>query len=107
MMKFLTVKEQNNEHQTYGSCFQRIGRCHIIYEMEQQGLGIRFKLKVQKSIDRINKFPEAWPIARGEVRKCLVNKFPYKVLYSIQKNDIVILAIAHQHRKPGYWIERI
>ncbi|MCP5109155.1 MAG: type II toxin-antitoxin system RelE/ParE family toxin [bacterium] len=77
----------------------------LYYELEQYGLGQRFKNAVRKTIDRIKKYPTSWPIERGEVRKCFVHKFPYKVLYSVQKENIVILAIAHQHRKPGYWIE--
>ncbi|MBC8185016.1 type II toxin-antitoxin system RelE/ParE family toxin, partial [candidate division KSB1 bacterium] len=76
----------------------------LYYELEQHGLGFRFKQEVRNSIDRIIKHPKAWPIERGEVRKCFVHKFPYKILYSIQKYSIVILAVSHQHRKPGYWI---
>lgn len=79
----------------------------LYYEMEQSGLGQRFRGTVRKTIDRINKYPTSWPIERGEVRKCFVHKFPYKILYSVQKQSIVILAIAHQHRKPEYWIERL
>ena len=79
----------------------------LYYELEQLGLGLRFKDAVRQSIDRIKKYPTSWPIERGEVRKFFVHKFPYKILYSIQKQEIVILAIAHQHRKPGYWIERL
>ena len=77
------------------------------YELQQQGLGLRFKEEIRKSIDRIKMYPTGWPVEKGEVRKCFVHKFPYKVLYSIQKKDIVILAFAHQHRRPGYWIERL
>jgi plasmid stabilization system protein ParE len=77
----------------------------FFYELQQPGLGLRFRDEVRKSIDRIKQHPKAWPFERGEVRKCFVHKFPYKVLYSVQDPNIVILAIAHQHRKPGYWIE--
>jgi plasmid stabilization system protein ParE len=79
----------------------------LYYELEQSGLGQRFRSTVRKTIDRIKKYPTSWPIEREEVRKCFVHKFPYKILYSVQKQSIVILAIAHQHRKPGYWIERL
>ena len=77
----------------------------LFYELQQRGLGLRFRGEVRKSIDRIKRHPKAWPIERGEVRRCFVYKFPYKVLYSVQNSNIIILAIAHQHRKPGYWIE--
>jgi plasmid stabilization system protein ParE len=79
----------------------------FFYELHQIGLGKRFKSEVRNTINRIKKFPNTWPVERREVRKCFVHKFPYKVLYSIQKQIIVILAIAHQHRKPDYWINRL
>ncbi len=74
---------------------------------EQPGLGRRFKAEVRQTVKRIKSYPQAWPVERGEVRKCFVHKFPYTIFYSLQKQTIVILAIAHQHRKPGYWIDRL
>ncbi len=77
------------------------------YELELEGLGKRFKREVKVSISRILKYPEAWPIERGEIRKCLIRVFPYKILYSIENDHIFIIAISHQHRKPDYWVDRI
>ena len=79
----------------------------FFYELEQIGLGDRFKAEVRQAIQRIKKYPQAWPIERGEVRKCFVHIFPYKILYSEQDRTIVILAIAHQHRRPDYWVDRL
>lgn len=75
------------------------------YELEQLGLGKRFKDEIKKSILRIIQYPKAWSIEKGDVRKCLLHKFPYKILYSIESNHIFIIAIAHQHRKPDYWVD--
>lgn len=77
------------------------------YEIKQAGLGVRFEKEIRNAILRIRQFPSAWPIERCEVRRYLIHKFPYKILYSIQQDNIVILAFAHQHRKPDYWIDRI
>ncbi len=79
----------------------------VYYELEYFGLGKRLKVEVKSSISRITQFPEAWSIERGDVRKIFVHRFPYKILYSIEKDHILIIAIAHQHRKPDYWIDRI
>jgi toxin ParE2 len=62
----------------------------LYYEMEQSGLGLRFKDQVRLSIQRIKKYPTSWPIERGQVRKFIVQRFPYKILYSIQKQNIII-----------------
>jgi plasmid stabilization system protein ParE len=90
-----------------GLAQQELEDAMLFYELEQRGLGRRFKREVRHAIDRIKMYPKAWPMERGEVRKCFVHKFPYNVLYSVHHQTITILAIAHQHRKPGYWIDRI
>ncbi|HET6527487.1 MAG TPA: type II toxin-antitoxin system RelE/ParE family toxin [Balneolaceae bacterium] len=77
------------------------------YELEFKGLGKRFREEVRKSIVRIIDFPRAWSIMQGDVRKCLLHKFPYNLLYSIEEDHIFIIAVAHQHRRPDYWIDRL
>lgn len=76
------------------------------YELEYSGLGKKFKEEVKKAIVRIAEYPRAWSVERGDVRKCLLHRFPYKIMYSIEKDHILIIAVAHQHRKPDYWISR-
>lgn len=76
------------------------------YEIEFEGLGKQFRKEVRKAAKIISEYPEAWSVERGDVRKYLLHKFPYKLLYSIEEDHIFILAVAHLHRKPDYWIER-
>jgi len=76
------------------------------YELEYQGLGQRFKQEIKRAVIRIAEYPKAWSIERVEIRKCLLHKFPYKILYSIEEDHVFIIAIAHQHRKPDYWMDR-
>lgn len=75
------------------------------YEIEYQGLGEQFRHEVRKAITRLSIYPKAWSVERGDIRKCILHKFPYKLLYSIEADHIFIIAVAHQHRKPDYWIE--
>ena len=75
------------------------------YEIEYQGIGKQFRQEVRKAITRISEYPKAWSVERGDVRKCILHKFPYKLLYSIEEDNIFIIAVAHQHRKPDYWVE--
>lgn len=77
------------------------------YELEQSGLGSRFEYEIKQSLLRIQQYPQAWSSERKEIRRYFVHKFPYKILYSVQKETIVVLAFAHLHRKPDYWIDRI
>ncbi|MDH4245310.1 MAG: type II toxin-antitoxin system RelE/ParE family toxin [Nitrospira sp.] len=76
------------------------------YELEYVGLGRRFKEEVRKTALRVAEYPKAWTIERGEVRKCLLHKFPYKLMYSVEEDHILVIAVAHQHRKPDYWVGR-
>ena len=76
------------------------------YELEFSGLGQRFREEVKNTVSRIVEYPEAWPLERGDIRKCMLHKFPYVFLYSIEKMHVVFIAVAHQHRKPEYWIDR-
>ncbi len=59
------------------------------YELEFPGLGKKFKDSVRKAVKRIVDYPEVWSVERGEVRKCLLHKFPYKLLYSIESDHIL------------------
>ena len=76
-------------------------------ELEFEGLGFRFKEEVNLAILRISRHPTAWSIELEGVRKCLLHKFPYKLLYSIEADHVIIIAVAHQHRDPDYWIDRL
>ena len=69
----------------------------------EKDLGKKFK----KESSELPKNPTAWSKEIGEVRRYILHKFPYKILYSIESKHIFILAIAHQHRQPNYWIDRI
>ena len=79
------------------------------YELELDGLGERFRREVKVAIRRILEYPVAWSIERGEIRRYLLYKFPYKILYSIEKQgeELFVVAIAHQHREPSYWVDKI
>ena len=91
--------------------FTRIARQELedavrYYELEYSGLGHRFKEEVRRAALRMAEHPQAWSIERGDVRKCLLHKFPYKLMYSVEEDHILIIAVAHHHRKPAYWVGR-
>ena len=77
------------------------------YEERSEGLGGDFLAAVEETTDRIEQLPDAAPIERTGVRKRLVFGFPFTILYERQKDRILIAAVMHQHRKPGYWKDRL
>ena len=76
------------------------------YDIAGVKLGAAFIEMVQRTIKRISEFPEAAPVIRLQIRKTQVARFPYSVFYSVRSNEIRILAIAHQKRRPFYWRSR-
>ena len=70
-------------------------------------LGDRFAAEVRFAIRRILQTPERWRVVEDEVRVCRVRVFPFSLLYTIEHDFILIIAIMHQKREPGYWHYRL
>jgi len=77
------------------------------YDACEPGLGYDFSLEVFSTVHTIVNSPAAWPVLEEDVRRCLVNRFPYGVLYSIEGLEIFILAVMHLRRNPDYWKKRL
>ena len=69
-------------------------------------LGYSFAKEVQSALKRIISFPEAWTEIDKNIRRCLIHRFPFGVLYAKKGDAIYILAIMHLHRNPAYWKDR-
>jgi plasmid stabilization system protein ParE len=76
------------------------------YESQKPGLGLEFLDEVERAIERIRQFPNAWQKASRRSRRCRLYRFPYGLVYQVRQDRIVILAVMHLHRKPGYWLGR-
>ena len=76
------------------------------YEETEPGLGYDFALEIYSAIQRAITFPKAWAVLEGEVRRSLVRRFPYGILYFEEEGEIFILAVMNLHREPGYWKNR-
>ena len=77
------------------------------YDRQLAGLGAGFREEVRDALRRVRRWPLASPVERGGIRRTLLGRFPYKLLYAIETDHIYILAVAHQHRKPDYWVSRM
>jgi toxin ParE2 len=70
-------------------------------------LGTAFKRELRQLMRLVATMPTAWPPSGGETRKCLLTRFPYLVIVALLPGELLVLAVGHQHRKPGYWRERL
>ena len=59
------------------------------------------------TVRQICEAPERWRFLEEDVRRCRTRVFPYAVLYTIERDYVLIIAVMHGHRKPGYWRERL
>jgi plasmid stabilization system protein ParE len=76
------------------------------YERQQNGLGARFRADVREALSRLRRWPLAAPLERGDIRRVVLSRFAYKLLYSVEADCIYIIAVAHLHRVPDYWAGR-
>lgn len=77
------------------------------YNRQQQGLGESFQREAEAAARLIQERPLAWQVEVEPVRRFLFDRFPYKMLYIIRAERVVVIAVAHQHRHPDYWVDRI
>lgn len=78
----------------------------VFYETESPGLGLDLARETRRLCSRILESPSAGVEVRPGIRRRLLRRFPYAILYGIYNGDLVIVAIAHQRRRPGYWLGR-
>lgn len=76
-------------------------------ELRAKGLGRRFYEEVHRAEHLVAQFPESAPEIKLNIRKHLLLKFRYSLIYSREKDGVLILALAHQSRRPEYWVSRI
>jgi len=77
------------------------------YDDQLSGLGFRFYQEVDAAIERINRMPEAWTKIGPHTRRCILKGFPYALLYAIETDLILITAVAHLHRDPEHFKDRV
>lgn len=77
------------------------------YEASRSGLAEEFASEFGKTLMRIKMAPKAGSLYDENVRCQMLRRFPYSVYYTEKGNELVIVAVAHQHRKPGYWLGRV
>jgi toxin ParE1/3/4 len=76
------------------------------YDLEDPGLGSSFLQEVARCLQSIEAHPEAGVVLRGEVRRRLLRRFPFALLYKIRPGGIRILAVMNLRRRPTSWAGR-
>lgn len=79
----------------------------LYYSERDRTLALRFIASVEDAVARIVETPFAWRVLDKDVRRCLTRVFPYGILYTVEPDLILILAVMHGSREPGYWKGRL
>lgn len=71
-------------------------------------LGKEFRIELKRAVSRIVKTPSAWHAIKNDYRRCILNRFPFGLIYRVDEvnNECQIFAVMHFKRKPGYWQSR-
>jgi plasmid stabilization system protein ParE len=77
------------------------------YDIRSHGLGDEFAEEVEHTVSRVLARPTSWASLSPRARSCRTRRFPYRIVYQIREQEILIVAVMHQRRKPGYWEGRI
>jgi plasmid stabilization system protein ParE len=67
---------------------------------------VAFSHVVDRAVSRIRNSPNSFPLAEHGTRKIVLQRFPFNIFYRTGEGEIVIVAVAHQKRRPGYWSDR-
>ena len=77
------------------------------YNEQAAGSGQEFLDELDRVVRRAVTFPMSCPEIEPGVRRCLLARFPYGLIYGVDRKTIVVVDVAHLHREPRYWVGRI
>ena len=77
------------------------------YQMRSAKAGVDFIEELERAAETIRKAPDCWPLGKNNTRRFLLWRFPFSIIYSEQESVIIVWAVAHGSRRPGYWKRRI
>jgi plasmid stabilization system protein ParE len=77
------------------------------YEHRRSGLGDSFITEIDRAVAWVANQPERWPVFRDRFRRVRLRRFPYALYYRVvDPTQVIVLAVAHNRRRPGYWLRR-
>ena len=77
------------------------------YIERNQSAAENFVEEIERAVALVIESPQRWPFGQHTTRRFVVQRFPFAVIYRERESGVQILAIAHGHRRPGYWKDRL
>ncbi len=81
-------------------------------EVQDRDLGHDFIVKFRQRIERVQQMPRGGALVTGidtplEIRRAKLHRFPFHIFFAVRDEEIVVIAVAHERRRPGYWSDRL
>ena len=86
---------------------EEMSEASLFYEGASTGLGSEFLDDVQRVVDRLREHPNLGHAVDGDLRRILFHRFPFSLIYSVETDAILVVAVAHYGCRPGYWQNRV
>ena len=86
---------------------QEIDEVVAWFDEQVEGQGTAFLDELDRVVRRVKAYPFASAEIEPEIRRCLFARFPYSLIYGIDEQTIVVIAVAHYRRRPRYWADRV
>ena len=77
------------------------------YAHQRADLDIEFMESIDDALSRVVRNPKQYPIAYKTLRRAVVRRFPFAVVYEIIANEIQVIAVFHSRRDPEIWKSRV
>ena len=79
----------------------------VFYEAATSGLGAEFLDEIERLVLLVCEHPKIGRSINGSLRQVILHRFPFSLIYSIEVDAVLIVAVAHQRRRPDYWKTRL
>ncbi len=89
------------------NALRELSEATLYYAAKNTVLGLAFYAEIERALRRILENPRLFAVVEEDVRGCRTRRFPYKILYTIEQDYMLIVAVMHCSRKPLYWMSRV
>ncbi len=77
------------------------------YAERSSAAAMGFSDELNAAESAISQLPDTWPSFEHGTRRYLLRRYPFSIIYRVESDRLLIVAVAHGHRRPGYWKMRL
>jgi toxin ParE1/3/4 len=105
--KFLRSSMAARSLEIHPAALEELESAVLWYLERSERAAVNFVNDVDQAVEMVLASPERWPTSDYQTRKFVLRHFPFAIIYREREMSVQVLAVAHGHRRPGYWKERL